>query len=520
MSNRYRVFGELTVIDESGTEHHVAGRNADVLAVLLAALPESVSADRLIDEIWGERHLEAPEITLHTAMSRLRKVVGNDLVTTARGYKLAPKSVDYIEFEKLVAKADATGTLADATAATEDAWKSAPFSGFDDLPSVSIASERLRQLQQRVNFARLEKLLEEGHAPEVIAELKAVVDANPFDEEALGLYMRALDSAGRKREALATFREYEALLAEESGLEPSARIRELEVAILTDQLEPVEAPDRPLVPLDLQISYVTVLGDTKIAVGRSGSGPPVFIHTGWMSKLDMIASGLDLRTPLWGTLTESHEVILFDRAKTGLSRDNDVEISFENGVEEIGAVLKATLNEPAPALAGSAAGPLIIRAALDNPGLFSHLILYGTYASGPATFPPAVANSMVALVRASWGMGSDVLTNLLFPSAPIEVREAWASRQQTITDSETAALLLRQMYDADVSVDLHRLDIPCLVIHYREDKAIPIRGGEHLARDIPNARFVPLEGMTHYPLPGEEPKVVERIDQFLGTQGT
>lgn len=74
------------------------------------------------------------------------------------------------------------------------------------------------------------------------------------------------------------------------------------------------------------------------------------------------------------------------------------------------------------------------------------------------------------------------------------------------------------MFDVDVSADLAELDIPCLVVHYRGDKAIPIWGGEQLARGIPGARYLPIDGMTHYPLPGDEVRIAKAIEEFLALQ--
>jgi len=234
-----------------------------------------------------------------------------------------------------------------------------------------------------------------------------------------------------------------------------------------------------------------------------------------MSKLDMVASGLDMRSPMWAAMSKTHRLTLFDRAGTGLNRPRPGGVTFEESVSELLEVLETTMDGPVPLWAASGAGPIAIKAAVDRPDLISHLILYATYASGPNTFPAKVAESMVALVKASWGMGSDVLAYLLFPSGSSEIVAEWGRAQRHMTDAETAALLLRQLYEADVTQYLPRLETPAIVIHYRDDKAIPIWGGEQLARGIPGACYVPLEGRSHYPLPGEEDKVVGLIDDFL-----
>lgn len=514
MGIRYQVLGDLEVVDNDGAGHHVSGRPGQVLAMLLGAHPDSVTSGRLIEEVWGDRPPKDPEATLHNAVSRLRSLVGSDLATTPSGYVLVTEDVDSARYEEAVSKARASGAVADYRAA-EQLWTGSPYRGFEDLPSVQIEAERLTQLERRARFERLEAMTSAGEASSAAAELAGIVDNDLFDEEALGLYMRALYLSGKKPAALQAFQKYEHRLADETGLEPSAAIRELEIAILVDQLEVPVAESRPVTGVELSISYLELGNGHRIAIGTAGSGPPLMVHPGWMSKLDMVASGFDMRSPMWAAMSKTHRLTLFDRAGTGLSRPGPGGVTFAESVSELEEVLETTMDGPVPVWAASGAGPIAVKAAVDRPDLISHLILYATYASGPTTFPANVAESMVALVKASWGMGSDVLAYLLFPSGSSEIVAEWGRAQRHMTDAETAAMLLRQLYDADVTEYLPRLETPAIVIHYRDDKAIPIWGGEQLARGIPGARYVPLEGRSHYPLPGEEDKVVGLIDDFL-----
>ncbi|HEX6221153.1 MAG TPA: alpha/beta fold hydrolase [Acidimicrobiia bacterium] len=513
MPNAYRVFGDLTVLLDNGEEHNVTGRQAAALALLLSAHPDGVSRDRLIDQIWGDDLPLDPEASLHSVISRLRSVVGDDLATTPSGYRMKARSIDSAAYEAAVAKARTDASL-DAMEEASRLWSGDPYRGVDDIADVRIEIERLSRIRRWANRDRMELMIEDGH-PAAADELATMVSADPFDEETLGLYMRALYDSGRKPAALRAFREYEHLLAVETGLEPSAHIRELEVAILTDHLDAPPGESRPLVPLKLEITYMGLNDGERLAVGRAGAGRPLLVHPGWMSKLDLVSSGFDMRTPMWAELANRFEVVIFDRAGTGLSRDTPASPDLDRSVTELISVMTTCFDGPIPVLAGSAAGPIAIKAAAARPDLFTHLIFHGTYASGPATFPREVGNSLVALVRAGWGMGSDLLASLLFPSASTEIRDVWSQTQREFADPETAAVLMRQMYDADASGLVATLDLPCLVLHYRQDRAIPFWGGEYLAREIPGARFVPLEGRTHYPLPGDEPTVADIIQGFV-----
>jgi class 3 adenylate cyclase len=59
---------------------------------------------------------------------------------------------------------------------------------------------------------------------------------------------------------------------------------------------------------------------------------------------------------------------------------------------------------------------------------------------------------------------------------------------------------------------------PTLILHRRQDNAVSFEDGRAMAGLIPNARFVPLDGETHYILE-EEPEFeifLDLVEQFLG----
>ena len=89
-----------------------------LLAILLLCRGETVSSDRLIDQLWGERPPATAAKTLQGYVSHLRKALGDDvLFTRGGGYQLvtAPGQVDADRFEAMAA--DARRALADGDAA-------------------------------------------------------------------------------------------------------------------------------------------------------------------------------------------------------------------------------------------------------------------------------------------------------------------------------------------------------------------------------------------------------------------
>ena len=507
MSGSYSAFGGLKYVCEDGTSNEFAGKQASVLALLLVASPDSVSAERLIEQAW----VEPPESslnTLHSVISRLRSIVGDDLQTTQGGYKIEPVDFDIARFEA----AARAGKHGEATSL----WVGEPYPGLENLPTIATEIERLNLMRREAELSRVEQLIDSERAGETLADLARLAVEAPFDERAVALQMRALNASGQKREALNAFKRHADLLAEESGLEPSAQLRELELSILVDEVE-VERPSRRPVPLDLSIEHLHLDDGRTIAVGRGGTGPAMIIHPGWLSKLDKVASGEDFRSPFWAELAKSFQIIIFDRVGTGLSSRDLKRVSLEASTEELIEVMEILDVGPYIVVGSSGAGPIAIGVTSARPELVSHLVLYGTYASGPSTFPATVAESMLALVRASWGMGSNVLASLIFPGGSVELREGFAEFQREAASPEVAEVLLRQVYQSDASQLLNNITTPTLVIHYRSDRAVPQAAGEVLAKGIRGARYMPLEGMTHYPLPSDFDRIVTQIQRFASS---
>ena len=118
-----RLFGELEA-SLAGVPVPVRGAKQRALLALLALQPgHPVSADRLIDVLWGDGQAAHPANALQAQVGQLRRTFGPAaIVTTEAGYALAigPGDVDVVRFEQLVAQgrrlAEA-GQTADASAA-------------------------------------------------------------------------------------------------------------------------------------------------------------------------------------------------------------------------------------------------------------------------------------------------------------------------------------------------------------------------------------------------------------------
>jgi len=148
----FRILGPLEVW-EQGRPIPLRGRKQRaLLALLLLHANEVLSADRLLDELWGERALEAGGTALRVRVSQLRKALGEAgklVVTQAPGYtlRLESEELDLHRFERLVDEADGLEPI-DAAAKLRDAlalWRGPPLA---DLAYESFAQAAVARLEE------------------------------------------------------------------------------------------------------------------------------------------------------------------------------------------------------------------------------------------------------------------------------------------------------------------------------------------------------------------------------------
>jgi predicted ATPase/DNA-binding SARP family transcriptional activator len=275
---RLRVLGPVTV-DAAGADG--GGKTAApslgsrsqrlVLAVLAARLGETVSADVLIDALWGDSPPRTAAQTLRTYVSRLRGVLGDAVLIRPGGYALAlsPLDVDAGRFEALVADA-ARARPESAAALLEEGlglWRGGAFGDLADVEAVRGAARRLEELRLAAAEDHAAALLRDGQAARAAAAAEELVVAHPLREGAWALLVEALVAADRAAEALRAYQRAAAALAD-AGLVPSGRLREAERLALEGTAPAVLGP-RPLpVPASSLVGRETDLEALDGMLGR------------------------------------------------------------------------------------------------------------------------------------------------------------------------------------------------------------------------------------------------------------
>jgi pimeloyl-ACP methyl ester carboxylesterase/DNA-binding CsgD family transcriptional regulator len=250
--------------------------------------------------------------------------------------------------------------------------------------------------------------------------------------------------------------------------------------------------------------FCTAPDGVGLAYAIDGEGPPLVKAGNWMTHLEY-----ERESPVWRhwvrDLSRGHTLIRYDERGCGLSdREFEGTPTLDTFVDDLGAVVDAAELERFDVIGVSGGGPTAIEYAVRNTERVSRLVLYGSYARGRHRRGAGEAERsrlMIELTRAGWGgtvpAFRQVFTSTYIPSADEEQKRWYDELQQASSSGEMAARLWESRTDTDVSDAARRVTQPALVLHARDDRAVPYDEGRRLASLLPDARFVTLEGENH-----------------------
>jgi WD40 repeat protein/DNA-binding SARP family transcriptional activator len=247
-----------------------------LLAMLALDAGSTVSAERLIDGLWGDEPPATAPKMVQLYVSQLRKAMaaqgnGGAIATHGRGYQLqlGRDQVDVGRFERLLAQGAAREALR--------LWRGPALADVADEPFAAAEIRRLDELRATALEVAIDQDIDAGRHREVLPELEALLSREPLRERLHAQRMLALYRSGRQAKALEAYREARTTLVEQVGVEPGPELRQLHEAILR-QDPSLDAPGQepagaPLVGRDAELAYLRDLWRRA----RAGSGASVLV---------------------------------------------------------------------------------------------------------------------------------------------------------------------------------------------------------------------------------------------------
>lgn len=252
---RVRLLGPVGLVVD-GVVRPVAGlRRQALLAVLALHGGRPVSADMLLEVVWEGDPPATAINSLQSHLSYLRRefALHDRLLARRPGYllDLPPDEIDALLAERLIREAQHSGDPAEAAeklVAALGLWSGRALEGTDGLSWLRDQSQRLEDLRLMAVRELADARLSLGDHEGLVPQLQRLAARYPLDEDMHRQLILALYHAGRREEALETFRDLRARLDAELGIAPSPALRRLEETLLRPESPPTAGA---LVPAQL-----------------------------------------------------------------------------------------------------------------------------------------------------------------------------------------------------------------------------------------------------------------------------
>lgn len=244
----FSILGPLRVVANGRRMAVMSARQRAVLAALLLCANRPVTIDQLVDAVWGETAPVTARRLVQTYVWRLRQLTAQfesgrspaRIASYPDCYLLHTLAgeLDAATFERLTGEADCALAAGDTAGASLHLTRALGLWRGDPLTDTSIEGpllaevRRLSELRRHAVDARVECDLRQGRHGDLVAELTALIVADPLYEPHHAHLMVALTRAGRRAEALQAFAAARERLVADLGVEPGDQLQELHLAIL------------------------------------------------------------------------------------------------------------------------------------------------------------------------------------------------------------------------------------------------------------------------------------------------
>jgi DNA-binding SARP family transcriptional activator/pimeloyl-ACP methyl ester carboxylesterase len=554
LTERVRIEVGDTVVDEAvlpGAQGRLA------LAYLLVEHRRPVPRDELAELLWNGAPPSSWEKGLAVVISKLRGVLvkaglGEGVLTHAFGcYQLHVPSDAWIDVEaaergvEVAERALADNDAPRAQAAAADAAVIARRLFLPGAEGLWVETKRLDlvvTLRRALDYMSAAALARGDPTGAATAATEAVA-LEPYREQAYLQLIRAQAAGGNRAEALHTYARCRRLLAEELGVSPSPQTEAAYLELLgaeesgAARTAPVEeaTPNRPTpngpapnraARIAEPVMRYAKNGDVYLAYHVLGvDSPDLLLFSSAMLPIDSMGDEPALAR-FHRRLASFRRLIRFDHRGVGMS-DAPATASpptLEQWAHDALAVMDTAGSLRAAVFAPRDASLEGILLAATFPDRVSSLVIVNGTARIPRAPDYPHGHAQQTLDRFlelnfepdALEQGFDSL-DFFAPTVAHDddFRAWWKQAGNRGAGPNTARQMDRVRFQADVRALLPLVRVPTLVLHRRDNAAVPVGQGRYLAEHIPGAKYVELPGADDLYWIGDTEEMLDTIEEFL-----
>jgi 3-oxoadipate enol-lactonase len=259
---------------------------------------------------------------------------------------------------------------------------------------------------------------------------------------------------------------------------------------------------------------VTLQDGTKIAYSLTGQGNPIVLLHCWTGNHKFWSNQIEY-------LSQDHMVFAPDYRGHGDSDVPDESFTVEKLAEDIYEVIKELNMSPAVIIGHSMGGMIAQYLCLEHSEDVSAMILIATLSSGMTTTTRNIISAQIMRDTPRLGYKNAFSTHFddWFKAMSDTTHLSWIKEQMLKTPEKVALDLVGGFLKFNLKEQLHRVNVPTLVISGESDiSTTPAVCGE-IADRIKDSKLVLIPGAGHFPLIENPQAVNQAIDEFVQKHG-
>jgi class 3 adenylate cyclase len=262
-------------------------------------------------------------------------------------------------------------------------------------------------------------------------------------------------------------------------------------------------------------------GDVHLAYQVTGEGPLDLLYVpSWVNQVEHMWDHPRVAAMLEG-LAAFSRLIMFDRRGTGMSDPLGSDVTLEEQMDDVAAVLDAAGSRSTALMAQLEAAAMAMLFAATRPDRARALVLYAPVVRSTAApgydWPPTAEQRAINVQAFVEGWGDGRRLDALAPTAAGDPTfRRWFAKLERLATSPGEALRQQELVGrVDVRDVLPSIQAPTLVLRREHDPLFDVRHSRYVAEHIPGARFVELPGVDNLITAGDTGATLAEIEEFL-----